>query len=268
MPAITRNWRSDASSTSSGESASSTASSWSRRSGPSSPPLPAPPMPSSTSALTRGSSGASRSERCAPMEYPTSSTSSRPRWSNNATTSRFIASSAYAAESVGFDERPCPRASSAIDAVALVEQEVEDARAHVVHVGVGREPVQEDDGAAVALVVVVEAQSVEALEVRHGGERYLGYGGLGSRRDRCRARERAAVDHQGVTGDPRRAGAGEEARGAGDVLGLTETAQRQPRGHDVARGLPERAGEVGLHEARGDAVHPHAAGRARPPGSW
>ncbi len=143
------------------------------------------------------------------------------------------------------------------DAVALVEQEVEDARPHVVDVGVGGEAVQQHDGAAVAVVEVGEAQAVEALEVGHGAQPLLGDCVVASG-DGRRAGERAAVDHEGVTGDPRRARPGQEPRRVRDVLGLAEAPQGEPGGDRVARGLPEGAGEVGLHQAGGDAVHPHA----------
>ena len=64
----------------------------------------------------------------------------------------------------------------------------------------------------------------------------------------------AAVDHEGVAGDPRRRVAREEHRGAGDVFRLHELASDR-----VAERLPERTGEVGLHQPGRDAVH-----RARP----
>ena len=152
-------------------------------------------------------------------------------------------------------------------AVALVEQQVEDARPHVVDVGVGGEAVQQHDGAAVAVVEVGEAQTVEALEVGHG----FAQPSSGTASSRCvmgaRAGERAAVDHERVTGDPRRARSGEEPGGVRDVVGFAEPPQGEAGGHRVAGRLPERAGEVGLHQPGRDGVDPHAGPELQRPGS-
>ena len=43
-----------------------------------------------------------------------------------------------------------------------------------------------------------------------------------------------------------------------DVVGLAEPTQGQAGGDGVAGRLPERPGEVGLHQTRGDRVDPHA----------
>ena len=47
--------------------------------------------------------------------------------------------------------------------------------------------------------------------------------------------ERAAVDHEGVTGDPRRPGTGEEPGRVRDVVGLAEPTQGQACGDHSPR---------------------------------
>ena len=107
----------------------------------------------------------------APMENPTSMYRSIPISSRSAWASFVRASFSYAAELVGLVGEAVTAGVEGDDPVPLVEEPVENARAHPVDVDVADEAVEQHDRIAFALVVVEEGGPVEALEVRHAARR-------------------------------------------------------------------------------------------------